>query len=93
MNIKVKPIITEKSLQDARSNRFTFRVPEFATKVEIKNAVSELFGVDVKSVSTMKYKSIERRNAYRNRLTSKAFKKAIVSLAKDQKIEVFSEKK
>lgn len=89
----IKPIITEKSLQAANEGKYTFKVNADLTKHKIKEAISKLFGVSVKSIRTMKYKPESRLNMYRRKVVSKGYKKAIVTLADKQTIEVFSDKK
>lgn len=92
-NINIKPIVTEKSLQEAKQGKYSFSVPLNMTKDQVKVAINSLFGVKVREVRTVSYKSVDRRNVYRKKIGSSAFKKAIVKLAKDQKIDIFTEKK
>ena len=47
--------MTEKSYENIAIGKYTFEVALTATKVDIKNAVEELFGVKVKSVNTLRY--------------------------------------
>jgi len=93
MNIKVKPLITEKSLLAAESGKYTFKVPVSLNKHKIREVIGKMFSVTVIDVRTMKYKGVERRNVYRKKITSPSFKKAIVTLADKQKINIFTEKK
>ncbi|MGK0389690.1 MAG: large subunit ribosomal protein L23, partial [Maribacter sp.] len=52
-NILVKPIITEKSeIISEKDNRYSFVVNKKANKIEIKNAVEEMYGVAVVAVNT-----------------------------------------
>jgi len=92
-NINIKPIVTEKSLSEAKSGKYSFSVPSGMTKDQVKIAIGSLFGVTVREVRTANYKSIDKRNVYRKKIVSKSFKKATVKLAKDQKIDIFTEKK
>ena len=90
-----RPIITEKSMKvelDREGNeikKYTFEVPKTVNKLEIKNAVEEVFGVKVAKVNTMNYDGkLKRMGRYEGRRA--AWKKAIVTLAKDSKtIEFF----
>ena len=51
-----KPLITEKATSDSeKNNRFTFVVDRRANKIEIKNAVENMYGVTIRSVRTMNY--------------------------------------
>lgn len=59
-DIIIKPIITERSMADAEE-KFTFKVDKRANKIEIKNAVEVIFGVEVEKVSTMNMKGKLKR--------------------------------
>lgn len=48
-----KPIITEKTMSQAAEKKYTFEVAKEVNKIEIKKAVEEVFGVNVKKVNTM----------------------------------------
>ncbi|MEK7517202.1 MAG: 50S ribosomal protein L23 [Patescibacteria group bacterium] len=89
-DIIVAPIITEKSMQDAAKGRFTFKVVRDADKNLIKRAVEEKFKVNVLQtlVSVIKGKR-KRVGIRRMEIKEPAWKKAIVLLAKDQKIGLF----
>ena len=85
-----KPIITEKSmLLVENENKYTFEVSKHANKVQIKKAIEELFDVTVLKVNvintTPKKKRVGQYFGYKNELT-----KAIVTLDKEDKIEIFS---
>ena len=84
-----KPIVTERSMADARERRYTFAVDKTANKVEIREAVEKIFGVKVESVNTMNYDGKEKRMGATSG-TRPAWKKAIVTVTKDSKtIEFF----
>jgi large subunit ribosomal protein L23 len=85
-----RPIITEKSmLLVEEQNKYTFSVDKRANKVQIKKAVEELFDVKVVKVNvintTPKKKRVGQHQGFKPELT-----KAIVTLAKDSKIEIFA---
>jgi len=83
-----KPVVTEKATDDTtRRNAYHFRVPMDANKVEVRQAVEKLFGVDVKQVNTLSVKSKYRRRGYSAGRTQE-WKKAMVTLAEGQTIEV-----
>ncbi len=87
------PIITEKALADKAShNRYTFRVNRKATKGSISDAVHELFNVEVLDVRTSiivgKPKRLRRTSGV---VKTATWKKAIVTLKKGQKIDLFPE--
>jgi large subunit ribosomal protein L23 len=85
----IRPLNTEKSNIAAETGQYTFLVHQWANKVEIAEAISYIFDVDVVKVRVMNYtpkfgrwgrKRIQRKSAY---------KKAIVTLPPDQRIEAF----
>lgn len=84
-----KPVITEASIQDMQDKKYTFRVPCDANKTEIKNAVEEIFKVQVEKVTTLTVRRKPKRVGYHMGKTSE-WKKAIVKLTKESKsIEFF----
>jgi large subunit ribosomal protein L23 len=88
-DIILKPVITEKSMDDAQNKKYTFKVAENANKTQIKKAVEEIFDVDVKKVNVMHVKGKVKRMG-RNVGRTAAYKKAIVTLTEDSKeIEFF----
>ena len=48
-----KPVITEAAIENIQQKKYTFRVANDANKIEIKNAVEEIFGVEVEKVTTI----------------------------------------
>ena len=60
-DIILKPVITEASMEDLRAGKYTFKVALTANKIEIKDAVEEIFGVKVASVNTMRVRGRHRR--------------------------------
>ncbi|MGS0972616.1 MAG: 50S ribosomal protein L23 [Candidatus Izemoplasmataceae bacterium] len=85
-----RPIITEKSmLLVEKENKYTFSVDKRANKVQIANAIEELFKVKVVKVNTMnvtpKKKRVGQHQGFKPQMT-----KAIVTLAEGSKIEIFS---
>lgn len=88
-DIIIKPIITEKSMEDMSFNKYTFVVDKKANKSEIKKAVETIFGVKVEKVNTMNMLGkMKRQGMHSGRRPS--WKKAIVKLTDDsKKIEFF----
>ena len=86
-DIIMRPVITEKAMKSAENNQVTFVVSLDATKPQIKKAIESVFGVEVKSVNTLrqagKVKSFRGKMGVRSDV-----KKAIVTLAKGQTIDV-----
>jgi large subunit ribosomal protein L23 len=87
--IVLRPLVTEKGThQSTRHNAYCFEVHIAASKSIIKNAIQTLFPVRVESVNTQIRHGKTRR--YKNRLgTMSDWKKAIVTLHPDDKIEFF----
>jgi large subunit ribosomal protein L23 len=94
MQIILKPIISEK-MTDAgvKQVRYGFFVQKKANKLQIKKAVEELYGVQVKTVNTMNYdgdfKSRGTRSGVQVGRTA-AYKKAIITLAEGETIDFYS---
>ena len=84
-----KPVLTEKSYADMAEKKYTFYVAPEANKIEIKNAIEEIFKVTVKSVNTIKLPGKFKRMGVHTGYRSDR-KKAIVTLTEDSKtIEFF----
>ena len=89
-DIILKPVITENSMAGIADKKYTFKVATDATKIDIANAVEELFGVKVAKVNTISVRGRFRRQGMHAGYTA-ASKKAIVTLTKDSKeIEFFN---
>ena len=86
-DIIVRPVITEKAMKSAENNQVTFVVSLDATKPQIKKAIESVFGVEVKSVNTLRQAG--KVKSFRGKLGVRSdVKKAIVTLAKGQTIDV-----
>ena len=89
-DIIVRPVITEQSMEDLDIKKFAFEVAKDATKVEIKKAVEEIFGVTVIKVTTTTVHGKEKRTGRYPAGRQKSWKKAVVKLSADSKnIELF----
>lgn len=82
-----RPILTEKSMRGAEAAKYTFEVAEGANKVAIRDAVQELFNVTVTKVNTVRIPGRMKRRGARTYRAS-GYKKAIVTLAAGQKIDL-----
>ncbi len=84
----IKPLITEKGTYQTETYRvYPFQVSARANKRDIKNAVETIYGVTVTGVRTMNAKGKTRR--VRFHVGRKAgWKKALVTLAEDNTIEI-----
>jgi large subunit ribosomal protein L23 len=94
MEIIVKPVVTEKMTDMGdKLNRYAFVVHKKANKIQIKNAVEELYGVEVVAVNTMNYNGKARSRFTKSGvITGKttAFKKAIITVAEGETIDFYS---
>ena len=88
-DVILKPVISERSMDDAESKKYTFKVAVNANKTELKAAVEEAFGVEVIKVNVMNNDGkLKRQGKYVGRTAS--YKKAIVTLSEKSKtIEFF----
>ena len=88
-DIIIKPVLTEKGYDGIASKTYTFIVRKDANKTQIKLAVEEIFGVEVKKVNIMNVVGKEKRMGRYVGMTA-ATKKAIVTLTeKSKEIEFF----
>ena len=88
-DILIKPIVSEKSYGLMDEGKYTFEVDPRANKTEIKIAVEQIFGVKVASVNTINRKGKVRRTRF-GLGKRKDVKRAIVTLAGDGAIDIFS---
>lgn len=89
--ILVKPVISERSLAQAKEGKYTFKVAQNADKSEITRSVEKTFDVHVTGISTLNMKGKKRRfGARRKTVVTSGYKKAVVTLKKDEKIDLFS---
>jgi len=87
--IILRPLVTEKGFHKAeRYNAYAFEVNRLASKHDIRRAVEELFDVKVVRVNTQNRKGKPRRTKFRWGRT-KAWKKAIVTLDPEHRIDFF----
>ena len=87
--IVLRPLVTEKGMHKAsRCNQYAFEVNRMAGKDDVRHAVEELFEVKVVRVNTLNRKGKPRRTRFRWG-TTKAWKKAIVTLDPEHRIDFF----
>jgi large subunit ribosomal protein L23 len=87
-----RPLVTEKSSrQSGRLSQYSFEVAPNATRTMVKDAVETMFDVTVASVNIMNTPAKRGRRAKSRRLLVRksGFKKAIVTLAEGQTLEIF----
>jgi large subunit ribosomal protein L23 len=93
--IILRPVISEKSIDESGRGKYTFAVHDKANKIQIKAAVEELYkkeSVTVVAVNVLTTKAKEKRRGNRRGQTighTTPWRKAIVTLAAGQKIEFF----
>lgn len=89
-DIILKPVVTEKTMNDMANKRYAFYVHPDATKIQVREAVEKMFdGVKVSRVNTMNCRGKLKRRGQTSGYTA-ARKKAIVQLTEESKeIEIF----
>lgn len=92
-DVIIKPIITEKALQLIEAeNKYCFRVAKKANKNQIREAIEKFFKVKVEKVNVINLSGKKRRILGRRKETKLGdWKKAIIQLAKGEKIDIFPE--
>ena len=94
MSIIIKPIITEKMTQmGEKLNRYGFLVDRKANKLQIKQAIKEIYGVEVAEVRTMNYPGKKKSRYTKSGIIagkSPSYKKALIKLAKGETIDFYS---
>ena len=89
-DIIIKPVVSEKSYAAFDGNVYTFVVAPDANKIEIKDAVERIFSVRVTNVNTLTRKGKRKRNRRTGGWGARpGSKRAIVSLAEGDRIEIF----
>ncbi|MEE1159490.1 MAG: 50S ribosomal protein L23 [Atopobiaceae bacterium] len=85
----IRPVVTERSFDLMEQGKYTFEVARQAPKEEIRDAVQKLFGVHVVKVNTVNVKPKNKRVRYVTGKTRR-WKKAIVTIAAGETIEIFA---
>lgn len=87
-DVIIKPVVSEKSYANSDRGQYTFVVAPNTNKVQIKQAVEQIFKVKVTSVNTLKRigKVKRTRTGFGQRVTQK---RAIVTVAEGQTIDIF----
>ena len=87
-DVIIRPIVSEKTTGMMEENKFVFRVARKANKQLVKKAIKDLFGVTAKTVNIINVRGKKKRVRADFGRTS-AWKKAIITLAPGDKIEIF----
>lgn len=93
MPVLKKPVINEKFAKLNQQGVYGFIVEKDANKIEIKNAVETMFGVNVDSVNTMITIGKVKNRSTKTRFISgrkSSYKKAIITLAKGETIDIYA---
>lgn len=89
MNIILKPVISEKTMQRITEGKYAFLVNIKANKHQIANEIKQIYKVEATKVNIQLIKPEEKIVKNRYKTYSKLSKKAIITLKKGQKIEGF----
>lgn len=85
-DIIIRPIVSEQTMSEIKVRKYTFEVAPSATKIDIRRAVEEVFGVKVESVNTLNVRSKGKRLSMgRKEGSVPGWKKAIVKVTEDSK--------
>lgn len=87
------PVLTEKSLESAKEGVYTFWIEVRSNKHQARQLIEKTFGVHVRTVRSINYKGGIKRNLKGVIQKVKPRKKIFVTLKKDEKIDLFEEKK
>ncbi|MEI8001065.1 MAG: 50S ribosomal protein L23 [Actinomycetes bacterium] len=89
-DIIIRPVVSEKSYTAYDANVYTFVVAPDANKIEIRHAVESIFDVRVTNVNTLNRSGKRKRNRRTGGFGSRpGSKRAIVTLAEGDRIEIF----
>lgn len=89
-DIIIKPVLTEQSYEQISLKKYTFLVDPRANKTQIKNAVEQVFGVEVEKINTLnQLGKLKKQGRYIGRRAKT--KKAYVTLTKASKAIDFFE--
>lgn len=87
-DVIIRPLITEAATDALALNKYTFEVDRRANKIEIREAVEDIFHVRVTKVNTLwRRGKLRRRGQSQGRTPDR--KKAVVTLAAGDVIEMF----
>ncbi|MDD3477962.1 MAG: 50S ribosomal protein L23 [Candidatus Izemoplasmatales bacterium] len=84
-----RPVVSEKTAKLASERKYTFEVDRNANKIQIKEAVEEIFDVKVESVNVINMPRKQKRVGQYTGWTA-AVSKAIVTLEKGYKIDIYT---
>ncbi|MBI3384910.1 50S ribosomal protein L23 [Candidatus Gottesmanbacteria bacterium] len=86
----IRALLTEKTMQEAKEGKYTFQVVLKSGKREIKKDVESQFGVNVQAVKTITIQGKSRSvGSKRTKVAKSPWKKAVLTLKPEQKIDLF----
>lgn len=89
-DVIIKPVVSEKSYANFDENIYTFVVAPDANKIEIRHAIEEIFNVRVTNVNTLRRRGKRKRDRKTGTWgVRSSSKRAVVSLAEGDRIEIF----
>jgi len=88
--ILLRPIVSEKTATKEEEGKYTFEINPEATKIDVKNAIKENYGIIPEKVNTMNYKGKKKRFRFHEGKT-KDWKKAVVTLPEGETINIHEE--
>lgn len=86
--ILLRPLVSEKAAHAGTHNQYVFVVANEATKIDVRRAIFDAYGIHPTRVNIARVRGKQIRYG-RSQGTTKAWKKAIVTLPKDKKIQVY----
>ncbi|HEU0335045.1 MAG TPA: 50S ribosomal protein L23 [Gaiellaceae bacterium] len=86
--VLIAPVVSEKSYAQIADRKYTFKVHKDAHKTQIRQAVEQLFEVQVEDVKVLKVQSKPKRRGL-TRGTRPGWKKAVVKVREGQEIQIF----
>ncbi len=91
-DVIVEPVLTEKTMALVQEqNKVTVKVSKTANRAEVKKAFQNIFGVKVTEVNIINVRATETSRGGRYKGTIPGFKKAIVTVAEGEAIDLFKE--
>jgi large subunit ribosomal protein L23 len=89
-DLVLRPVVSEKSYGLLDRNVYTFVVRQDATKIQIRDAVEDIFNVRVLKVNTLNRKGKRKRNRKMSTFGKRSdTKRAIVTLSAGNRIDLF----
>ena len=86
--VLIAPVVSEKSYAQIADRKYTFKVHKDAHKTQIRQAVEQLFAVQVEDVKVLKVQAKPKRRGL-TRGTRPGWKKAVVKVREGQEIQIF----